>query len=60
MGGHAVRSVAVAVSAGAKHVTIPLDAAAYSALRNGTAIVSFQTPANQVEALARPLVRAGV
>jgi len=55
MGGHAVRSVTVAVSAGAKHVTIPLDAAAYSALTNGTAIVSFQTPANQVQAIARNL-----
>jgi hypothetical protein len=55
MGGHEVRSVTVAVTAGSRHVTIPLDAAAYSALTNGTAIVSFQTAANQVQAIARNL-----
>jgi hypothetical protein len=56
MSGHVVRDVTTAVTAGTKHVTIPLDAAGYAALSgNGSALVSFETPNDEVQAFDVPL-----
>jgi hypothetical protein len=59
MGGHSVRDATVSMSAGIRHLSIPLDAAAYRALAgpgaHGTLLVSYKTAANQVQAIAVPL-----
>ena len=58
MSGHVIRAVTVPVAAGSQHVSIPLDAAAYQALSaNGSALVSFETAGNEVQAVARPMAR---
>jgi hypothetical protein len=54
--GHVVRDVTAAVSAGVQHVTIPLDAAGFAKLANGGhALVSFETPNDEVQAFDVPL-----
>jgi len=59
MSGHVVRDVTTAVTAGKQRVTIPLDAAGFAKLAtNGSALVSFETPANQVQAFDVPLEAA--
>jgi LmbE family N-acetylglucosaminyl deacetylase len=56
MGGHLIADKVVQVSAGSQNVSIPLDSDAYNALKaGGSALVSFETPANQVQAFALPL-----
>jgi LmbE family N-acetylglucosaminyl deacetylase len=58
MSGHVVRDQVVAVGAGKRKVAIPLDGAAYEKLAgDGSALVSFETPADQVQALDVPLTR---
>ncbi len=58
MSGRVIRDVSVAVAAGHRHVTIPLDAASYAKLAaTGSALVSFETPADQVQALDIPLAK---
>ncbi len=47
------------MTAGTQHVTIPLDAAGRAKLAaDGTALVSYLTPADEVQALALPLAQA--
>ncbi len=61
MSGRVIRSVTVPVTAGTTHVSIPLDAAAYAALAaTGSALVSFETPADEVQAFALGLAQAAV
>jgi len=62
MSGRVIRLLTVPVAgAGTTHVSIPLDAAAYPALSSsGSALVSFRTPADEVQALARGLVEPAV
>ena len=61
MSGRVIRSMEVPVSAGVNHVSIPLDAAAYSALAaKGSALISFETAADQVQAFDVPLAQATV
>jgi LmbE family N-acetylglucosaminyl deacetylase len=56
MSGHLVRSAAVALSAGKEHVAIRLDAAAQARLADGgSALISFETPQDEVQALDVPL-----
>lgn len=56
MGGHLIADQVVQMSGGAQTVSIPLTADQYSALQSGgSALVSFETQANQVQALALPL-----
>lgn len=56
MGGHLIADQVVQMSGGAQTVSIPLTADQYSALKSGgSALVSFETQANQVQALALPL-----
>ena len=46
----------VAVAAGKQKVTIPLDAATYAKLAaDGSALISFETPNDEVQALDIPL-----
>jgi hypothetical protein len=60
MSGRVVRDVTVTVSgAGTQHVSIPLDAAAYNKLAaNGSALVSFETPNNEVQAFYIPFTQS--
>ena len=52
MSGRVVRSATVELSAGTKHVSIPLDAAARARLAaDGSALISFETPDDEVQAL---------
>jgi hypothetical protein len=52
MSGHLVRSAEVPLSAGKEHVTIRLDDAAYARLAGGgSALISFETPQDEVQAL---------
>src|SRR5439155_24941417 len=56
MAGHVVRDVKVSVSAGKNTVVIPLDRAGYDKLANeGSALVSFETPNDEVQAFDVPL-----
>ena len=56
MSGRVVRSVTVPLSAGKKRVSIPLDAAARARLAaDGSALISFETPDDEVQALDIPL-----
>jgi hypothetical protein len=56
MSGHVVRDVTTAVTAGVKHVSIPLDAAGFAKLASaGHALVSFETPNDEVQAFDVPL-----
>jgi LmbE family N-acetylglucosaminyl deacetylase len=56
MSGRVVRSAAFDVSAGKQKVTITLDRAAYDKLAaNGSALISFETPNNEVQAFFLPL-----
>src|SRR5215469_51795 len=56
MGGHLIADQVVQVSAGSQNVSIPLSSDEYNALKSGgSALVSFETPANQVQAFALPL-----
>ncbi len=56
MSGRVVRDVTVSVSAGMQHVSIPLDAAAQHRLTaSGSALVSFETPNDEVQAFFVPL-----
>jgi hypothetical protein len=56
MAGRVVRARTVAVSAGTQHVSIPVDAAARDRLaRDGSALVSYETTADEVQALDLPL-----
>jgi LmbE family N-acetylglucosaminyl deacetylase len=58
MSGRVVRDVVVQVRPGRNTVTIPLTAAQRAALeRDGSAIVSFETPAGEVQALDESLAR---
>jgi hypothetical protein len=57
--GRVVGSQQVAVTAGTQRVTIPLDAAGRAKLAaDGTALVSYLTPADEVQALQLPLAQA--
>jgi LmbE family N-acetylglucosaminyl deacetylase len=59
MSGRVVRSAAFDVSAGKQKVTITLDRAAYDKLAtNGSALISFETPDNEVQAFFVPLAGA--
>ena len=60
MSGRVIRDLVVPVaSAGMQHVSIPLDSAAYAKLAaNGSALVSFETPNNEVQAFYIPLTPA--
>ena len=52
MSGRVVRDVAIDVTRSRHSVTIPLDAAAYERLaRGGSALISFETPDDEVQAL---------
>jgi hypothetical protein len=56
MSGRVVRSAAFNVSAGKRKVSITLDRAAYDKLAaNGSALISFETPHNEVQAFFFPL-----
>jgi LmbE family N-acetylglucosaminyl deacetylase len=56
MSGHVVRDVTTDVRAGTQRVTIPLDSAAFAKLANGgSALVSFETPNDEVQAFDVPL-----
>ena len=56
MSGRVVRDLAIAVSPGMQRVTIPLDADAYAKLAaDGSALVSFETPNDEVQAFDIPL-----
>jgi LmbE family N-acetylglucosaminyl deacetylase len=56
MSGRVVRDRVVAVGAGKQKVKIALDGAAYEKLAgNGSALVSFETPAQEVQVLDVPL-----
>lgn len=57
--GRVVASQQVTTNGGVQHVTIPLDAAGRKKLAaDGTALVSYLTPADEVQALALPLAQA--
>jgi hypothetical protein len=59
--GRVVASQTVAVTAGTQHVTIPLDATGRAKLaKDGSALVSYLTPSNEVQALALPLAQAKI
>lgn len=61
MSGRVIRDVTVAVSGGAQHVSIPLDSAAHDALAaTGSALVSFETATDQVQAFDLPLAQVSV
>jgi hypothetical protein len=56
MAGRVVRDKSVAVTAGTQRVSIPVDAAARDRLaRDGSALVSYETTADEVQALDLPL-----
>jgi len=57
--GRVVAERELAVTAGTQHLSIPLDAASRAKLaKDGTALVSYLTPADEVQALALPLAQA--
>ncbi|WP_445147822.1 PIG-L family deacetylase [Baekduia sp. Peel2402] len=57
--GRVVASTTVAMTAGTQHVRIPLDAAGRAKLaKDGSALVSYLTPANEVQAFDLPLAQA--
>jgi hypothetical protein len=57
--GRVIASRTIAVTAGTHHVTIPLDAAGRGKLaRDGVALVSYLTGADEVQALDEPLAQA--
>jgi hypothetical protein len=61
MSGRVIRSVEVPVTAGVNHVSIPLDAAAYATLAaKGSALISFETAQDEVQAFDVPLAKATV
>ena len=56
MSGRVIRDVEVSVSGGTQHVSIPLDSAAYDKLAaDGSALVGFETPNDEVQAFDIPL-----
>jgi hypothetical protein len=56
--GRVVDSRTIAVTSGTQHVTIPLDAAGRAKLaKDGKALVSYLTPADEVQAFALPLAQ---
>jgi LmbE family N-acetylglucosaminyl deacetylase len=58
MSGRVIRDLVVAVTgAGVKHVSVPLDAAAFAKVAggDGSALVSFETPNDEVQAFDVPL-----
>ncbi|MDX6686558.1 MAG: hypothetical protein QOF86_2686 [Baekduia sp.] len=56
--GRVVASSTVAMTGGTQHVSIPLDGAGRAKLANdGTALVSYLTPADEVQAFALPLAQ---
>ena len=61
MSGRVIRSMTVPVTAGTNHVSIPLDSAAFTALAaKGSALISFETPNDEVQAFDVPLAQAAV
>jgi LmbE family N-acetylglucosaminyl deacetylase len=60
MSGRVVRDLKVAVTAGKRTISIPLDAAAYAKLSTGSsALISFETPSNTVQAFDVDLAPTG-
>jgi hypothetical protein len=60
MSGRVIRDRIVAVAAGKQKVKIPLDGPAHAELAaGGSALVSFETPADEVQALDVPLAPQG-
>src|SRR3954454_21367855 len=60
MSGRVVRDVKVAVTAGKRTISIPLDAAAYAKLSTGSsALISFEKPSNTVQAFDVDLAPTG-
>jgi hypothetical protein len=58
MSGRVIRDVVVNLTGGTKTVTIPLTSAAYAALaRDGSALISFETPDDEVQALDLALAK---
>ena len=58
MSGRVIRDVVVAVNRRRQTIRVPLDAAARAALeRDGSALISFETPAGEVQAFDVPLSR---
>jgi len=57
MSGFLIKDSVVQISAaGTQHVSIPIDSAGYQALqKQGSALISFQTPANEVQAFDQNL-----
>ncbi|MGH3406980.1 MAG: NEW3 domain-containing protein, partial [Streptosporangiaceae bacterium] len=56
MGGHLIADQVVQMSGGSQTVSVPLTADQYNALKSGgSALVSFETSASQVQAFALPL-----
>jgi hypothetical protein len=61
MSGRVIRDVVVNLTGGTKTVNIPLTPAAYAALaRDGSALISFETPDDEVQALDLPLAKPKV
>jgi hypothetical protein len=57
MSGRVVRDVEISVSRGTQRFSIPLDSAAYDKLAaDGSALVGFETPNNEVQAVDISLV----
>jgi hypothetical protein len=60
MSGRVVRDVKLNITRGTRHVVIPLDAAAYAKLlADGSGLVSFETPDDEVQAFDVPLAAIG-
>ena len=58
MSGRVIRDVVVDVNRRRQTIRVPLDAAARAALeRDGSALISFETPAGEVQAFDVPLSR---
>jgi hypothetical protein len=58
MSGRVIRDVVVDVTRRHQTIRVPLDAAARAALeRDGSALISFETPAGEVQAFDIPLRR---
>jgi hypothetical protein len=56
MSGFLIKDSVVQVAAGTQHVSIPIDSAGYQALKKqGSALISFQTAANEVQAFDKNL-----
>ena len=59
MSGRVVRDVIEPLRAGRERIRIPLDGAAYARLaRDGSALISFETPAGEVQAIDLRLARS--